>query len=82
MCLGIPGEVVELIAGTEGQLAMVDVEGARRPVNVGMLDDAGLRPGDWVLIHVGFAVEKVTKDKADEALAGLQLLGRDNTTPL
>ncbi|MEP6761694.1 MAG: HypC/HybG/HupF family hydrogenase formation chaperone [Sporichthyaceae bacterium] len=79
MCLGIPGEVVELIAGTEGQLAMVDVQGARRPVNVGMLDDVGLRPGDWVLIHVGFAVEKVSRDKADEALAGLQLLGRDNT---
>jgi len=79
MCLGIPGEVVELIPGTEGQLALVDVEGARRPVNVGMLDDAGLQPGDWVLIHVGFAVEKVTKDKADEALAGLQLLGQDTT---
>jgi hydrogenase assembly chaperone HypC/HupF len=79
MCLGIPGEVVELVSGTEGQLAIVDVEGARRPVNVGMLDDAELEPGDWVLIHVGFAVEKVTKDKADEALAGLQLLGRDNT---
>jgi hydrogenase assembly chaperone HypC/HupF len=79
MCLGIPGEVVELIPGTEGQLALVDVEGARRPVNVGMLDDSGLQPGDWVLIHVGFAVEKVTKDKADEALAGLQQLGQDMT---
>jgi hydrogenase assembly chaperone HypC/HupF len=79
MCLGIPGEVVELVEGTEGQVAIVDVEGARRPVNVGMLDDVGLVPGDWVLIHVGFAVEKVSKDKADEALAGLQLLGQDMT---
>ena len=81
MCLGIPGEVVELMPGTEGQLAMVDVEGARRPVNIGMLEDLDVVPGDWVLIHVGFAVEKVSKEKADEALAGLQMLGHDTSAP-
>ena len=81
MCLGIPGEVVSLMEGTEGQLAMVAVEGAHRPVNIGMLEDEQLQAGDWVLIHVGFAVEKVSKDKAGEALAGLQLLGRDASGP-
>lgn len=77
MCLGIPGEVVELMEGTDGQIAMVEVEGARRPVNVGMLEDAHLEPGDWVLLHVGFAVEKVSREQAEEAMAGLQLLGQD-----
>ena len=81
MCLGIPGEVVELMPGTEGQLAMVDVEGARRPVNIGMLEDLDVVPGDWILIHVGFAVEKVSKEKAGEALAGLQMLGHDTSAP-
>ena len=64
MCLGIPGRVVGLADGYADQLALVDVEGARRQVNVGMLE-APPGPGDWVLIHMGFAVELI-----DEARPG------------
>lgn len=75
MCLGIPGRVVELVDGYAGQLALVDVEGARRRVNVGMLDSppAG---GDWVLLHMGFALEVIDAAKAGEALSGLEMMGR------
>jgi hydrogenase expression/formation protein HypC len=79
MCLGIPGQVVERVEGYGDQLALVDVVGARRRVNLGMLEDddrAALGPGDWVLIHLGFAVERVDRDGADRALAGLELMGR------
>ncbi len=68
MCLAIPGQVVSLEAEGD-QLEMVDVAGVRRRVNVGLLD--GLEPGDWVLIHVGFAMSRI--DEA-EALATHQLL--------
>ncbi|HEU4350031.1 MAG TPA: carbamoyltransferase HypF [Actinoplanes sp.] len=75
MCLGIPGRVVELVPGYAGQLALVDVEGARRRVNVGMLDDPP-DAGTWVLIHMGFAVEVIDAAGAAEAMAGLELMGR------
>ncbi|MDG4826330.1 carbamoyltransferase HypF [Asanoa sp. WMMD1127] len=75
MCLGIPGQVVELVPGYEGQVALVDVEGAHRRVNVGMLD-APPAPGDWVLIHMGFAVELIDESRARGALEGLELMGR------
>ncbi|GAA1853882.1 carbamoyltransferase HypF [Asanoa iriomotensis] len=75
MCLGIPGQVVEIVPGYEGQLALVDVEGAARRVNVGMLD-AQPAPGAWVLIHMGFAVELIDADRARGALEGLELMGR------
>jgi hydrogenase assembly chaperone HypC/HupF len=75
MCLGIPGQVVELVEGYGGQLALVDVEGAHRKVNIGMLD-AAPPPGQWVLIHMGFAVELTDAAGAREALAGLELMGR------
>ncbi|MFD4688924.1 carbamoyltransferase HypF [Streptomyces sp. NPDC058463] len=75
MCLGIPGRVVEIVDGYAGQLALVDVEGARRRVNIGMLDDP---PGcdDWVLLHMGFAVELIDRAKAREAMSGLEMMGR------
>src|SRR3954451_7043339 len=75
MCLGIPGWVVELVEGYAGQLAVVDVEGARRQINVGMLDRAP-DPGAWVLIHMGFAVELIDEERARTALSGLELMGR------
>ena len=75
MCLGIPGRVVELVDGYAGQLALVDVEGAERRVNVGMLDEPP-DPGDWVLIHLGFAVEVIDAERARAALSGLELIGR------
>ena len=60
MCLAIPGQIVEIVdAGN--RLAKVDVAGVQRTVNVGLLDDddGGGAAGDWVLIHVGFAISKV-----------------------
>ena len=76
MCLGIPGRVVEILDGYGGQLALVDVEGARRKVNIGMLDGEPPDPGQWVLIHMGFAVETVSAEAAEEAMRGLELMGR------
>ena len=68
MCLAIPGQVVDLV-DEERCLARVEVAGVRRTVNVSLLEDT--RPGDWVLIHVGFALSKVDEE---EALATLRLL--------
>ena len=76
MCLGIPGRVVEMLAGYGGQLALVDVAGESRKVNVGMLPDETFERGDWVIIHMGFVVEKTDKAGADAAMAGLELMGR------
>lgn len=76
MCLGIPGQVVRVLPGNEGMLALVDVLGAERPVNLGMLEDMAVEPGQWVLIHMGFALERVDEAKADEAMSGLEMMGR------
>ena len=76
MCLGIPGRVIRLLEGYGGQLALVDVVGESRRINIGLLDDAGLEPGDWVIIHMGFAMERVDEAGAERALAGLELTGR------
>jgi hydrogenase expression/formation protein HypC len=76
MCLGIPGRVVAMVDGYGGQLALVDVEGAQRQVNVGMMEDQDFQPGDWVLIHMGFVVERVDAAGAAKAMAGLELMGR------
>jgi hydrogenase expression/formation protein HypC len=71
MCLAIPGQVLEVVDGVN-RLAQVDVAGVKRTVNIGLLDGADSPgPGDWVLIHVGFAISKVDED---EALATLKLL--------
>ena len=65
MCLAIPGQVVEIV-DSENRLAKVDVAGVRRNVNIGLLDEEGEEavPGDWVLIHVGFAISKVDEEEA------------------
>jgi hydrogenase assembly chaperone HypC/HupF len=76
MCLGIPGRVVRVMDGNEGMLALVDVLGAQRPINLGMLEDPLVEPGQWVLIHMGFALEVIDEAKANEALTGLELMGR------
>lgn len=76
MCLGIPGQVVEMVEGYGDQLALVDVVGAKRQINIGLLEDQRLAPGDWVLIHMGFAVERVDAAGAEEALAGLEMVGQ------
>ena len=72
MCLAIPGQVIEVVDDAN-RLAKVDVAGVRRTVNIGLLDGEGQSagPGDWVLIHVGFALSKVDEE---EALATRKLL--------
>ncbi|MBV8691495.1 MAG: HypC/HybG/HupF family hydrogenase formation chaperone [Actinobacteria bacterium] len=75
MCLGIPGQVVEFLDEHE-HLARADVAGVKRVINIGLLEDEGLVCGDWVLIHVGFAMSKIDEAEAARALEGLQLMGR------
>jgi hydrogenase expression/formation protein HypC len=78
MCLAIPGHIIEMVDVTN-RLARVDVAGVRRTVNVGLLDadGGGVGPGDWVLIHVGFALSKVDEDEAAATLKLLQGMGAD-----
>ncbi|HSO90119.1 MAG TPA: HypC/HybG/HupF family hydrogenase formation chaperone [Arthrobacter sp.] len=76
MCLGIPGQVIELLEGYGNQLALVDVAGVRRKINIGLLDEGPLEPGTWVIIHMGFALERVDSEGAEQALDGLELMGR------
>jgi hydrogenase expression/formation protein HypC len=76
MCLAIPGEVVEVV-DEQNRLATVEVAGVRRTVNVGLLDVDGTSaaPGDWVLIHVGFALSKIDGEEARATLKLLQEMG-------
>ena len=76
MCLGIPGRIVQVLDGFDGQLAMVDVLGQQRQVNIGMLEEEQLTAGDWIVIHMGFAMERVDEAAAREALIGLELMGQ------
>lgn len=78
MCLAIPGQVVEIVDEVN-QIATVDVVGVRRTINVGLLaaEDETAQPGDWVLIHVGFALSKIDESEAQATLALLQRMGRD-----
>jgi hydrogenase expression/formation protein HypC len=75
MCLGIPGQLVAFVDAHE-HLARVDVSGVTRIINIGLLEDEHLEPGDWVLIHVGFAMSKIDEEEAGLALASLQLMGQ------
>ncbi len=75
MCLGIPGEVVEFLPD-QADLARVSVSGVRRVINIGLLSGEPLAPGDWVLIHVGFALSKIDEDEAASALAFLEGIGQ------
>jgi hydrogenase assembly chaperone HypC/HupF len=75
MCLGIPGRVVAMVPGYGDQLALVEVAGAARRVNIGLLDEAPAA-GTWVLIHLGFAVETTDAAGAEQAMSGLELMGR------
>jgi len=73
VCLGIPGEIVELDDASD--LALTDVSGVRREINVALLDDEDLAVGDWVLIHVGFALSKIDETEARRALDMLRMMG-------
>ncbi len=74
MCLGIPGEVVEILVDCT-DLAMVDVSGVKRAINIGLLDKDEVGPGDWILIHVGFALSKIDEEEAKAALEFLEGIG-------
>ncbi len=74
MCLAIPGKVVE-ISETSPSSAMVDVVGVRRKVDLGLLEDDRPVPGDWVLIHVGFAMSKISEQDALDQMQTLRMLG-------
>ncbi len=78
MCLAIPGHVMEFV-DEENRLAKVDVAGVQRNVNVGLLDEGGngVAPGDWVLIHVGFAISKVDEEEALATRRMLEGMGED-----
>jgi len=75
MCLGIPGQVLEFLPD-QPDLARVDVSGVRRVINVGLLADENLVPGEWVLIHVGFALSKIDEAEAAAALKFLEGIGQ------
>jgi hydrogenase expression/formation protein HypC len=76
MCLAIPGRILEVV-DERNRLARVDVAGVQRNVNIGLLDGngGGVVPGDWVLIHVGFAMSKVDEEEARATLRLLQEMG-------
>ena len=78
MCLGIPGQIVEIVS-SELSLAMVDVGGVRRAVNIAFVVDdehpALTCVGDWVLVHVGFAMSRIDEKEAELTLALLRELG-------
>jgi len=78
VCLAIPGQIVEM-TDEVNRLAKVDVAGVQRTINIGLLDgeDGGVRPGDWVLIHVGFALSKVDEEEAHATLALLREMGAE-----
>jgi hydrogenase expression/formation protein HypC len=74
MCLAIPGKIVELVPGTPS-LGTVEVVGVRRKVDLGLLQDDMPKPGDWVLIHVGFAMSKISEADALDQMRTLAMLG-------
>jgi hydrogenase expression/formation protein HypC len=78
VCLAIPGRVVEVVDAVN-KLAQVDVGGVRRKVNIGLLDEGGdaVGPGDWVLIHVGFAISKIDEAEAEATRRLLEAMGAE-----
>jgi hydrogenase expression/formation protein HypC len=74
MCLAIPGKIIELVPDSNN-LATVEVVGVRRKVDLGLLQDDMPKPGDWVLIHVGFAMSKISEEDAQEQMHTLAMLG-------
>jgi hydrogenase expression/formation protein HypC len=74
MCLAIPGKIVEM---GPGSLATVDVSNVRRKVNIDLLAGESLALGDWVLIHVGFAMSRISEREAEQQLRLLAMLGED-----
>lgn len=78
MCLAIPGKIIEIV-DAENDIAKVEVGGVRRNINIGMLDKDDARIGDYVLIHVGFAMSKIDEKEAEDTLRLLEELGSYET---
>ena len=76
MCLGIPGQIIEFVHETN-QIAKIDVNGVRRNVNVGLVLPDGLKVGDWVLVHVGFALSIIDEEEAARTLKFLESMGQE-----
>jgi len=81
MCLGIAGQIIEFLPESR-ELARANVFGAERVVNVGLVENEGLEPGDWVLIHVGFAIAKMDESEAKASKAFLQGMGEAFTNEM
>lgn len=76
MCLAIPGQIIDIPA-EQPLLARVSVGSVQRNVNIGLLDDGEVAPGDWILIHVGFALSKIDEEQARDQLRMLRAMGED-----
>jgi hydrogenase expression/formation protein HypC len=76
MCLGIPGQLVEIVDEKEHR-GIADVDGVRREINIGLVmgEAGGINVGDWVLIHVGFAMSRIDEEEAQKTLDFLKLMG-------
>ncbi len=76
MCLGIPGQLVEIVDEQEHR-GIADVDGVRREINIGLVmgEAGGIKVGDWVLIHVGFAMSRIDEEEAQKTLDFLKLMG-------
>ncbi|TMF52338.1 MAG: HypC/HybG/HupF family hydrogenase formation chaperone [Chloroflexi bacterium] len=81
MCLGIPGQIIDIVDDANS-IAKVDVSGVRRNVSVALVRPEGIGPGDWVLIHVGFAMSKIDEVEAHETMKALLLMGQTYTDEL
>jgi hydrogenase expression/formation protein HypC len=81
MCLGIPGEIAEVLPDRP-DLAVVEVAGVRRTVNIGLLTEDEAKPGAWVLVHVGFAMSRIDELEAAATLKMLAGLGQAYTDEL
>jgi hydrogenase expression/formation protein HypC len=81
MCLGIPGQIIDIVDDANS-IAKVDVSGVKRNVNVALVRLEGIMPGDWVLIHVGFAMSKINEAEAQETLKALNMMGEVYTDEL
>jgi hydrogenase expression/formation protein HypC len=77
MCLAVPGQILALCDDRK-QLAIVEISGVRRKVNVQLLEEEPLGPGDWVLSHVGFAMSKISEEQALEQIRLLAMLGESD----
>ncbi len=81
MCLGIPGKIIDIVDDVNS-IAKVEVSGVKRNVNIALVRPDGIEPGDWVLIHVGFAMSKIDEGEALETMKLLHAMGEVYTDEL